>query len=892
MKALGEQWRRIRKPAVGWALQHRRLLVGLAAVAVCYLVAGFFILPPVVRRVLPARISTALGANVTVQQIRMNPLTLSATLRGVTLSDRMGGEFCRFDEGYLNFQLSSIIQRTFVLREAALKKPSCRVVIDKEGRSNVPQPAAEPDAKEPAAPSSSPPLRIYDLSITDGKFEFRNEALPDPFERKASSITLAAKDFTLARGTTAASLAAMTTRGDRLTWDGSVTFDPLELKGLVTIEAELAGPSDYFTELLDFQVPEGTASLRAKVQFGGNPAGWELTDGHAEVTNLKVAAKAGGDLIKARRTELSGVEMRAADRRVVIRSAQSEHGAIRVRRSKEGAVNLSALRFHSRAAAEASPAAAPAWSIALQNTALRDYQVSYKDAALDAGTLTVKFGAFEVHDLESGKPPGTASCTASIGSGSLQGSGSLALTPFQLRLTTDVAGVPLPLVSPYVIAGRDLQPFQGSLAGKLSLVYGKQVDTDPLLRVTGEAWADGVQIAQQSSGEAVASATRAEAAGLAVAVLPTALSLDRLTLKEPLIHARIRSDGTLNLKQALARPAPAPAADAHPPAEAAPAPALVQCREIVLEPGAVELIDQAVRPSYQGRLEISGAEIRGYASDLHEQIELDLQGVLDRHSPLALKGKLAPGELLKSGQVTVMLRELSLPALSGYSVRYLGYPVRRGLLNWVGEAQISDKTLRAENAFELGQLQIGDRAPDSKAPDLPLPFAVSLLRDNSGEIHLNLPVQGRIDQPNFRYFGAVRRELMKLVARAAASPFTFLASAVGASDEIRWVAFAPGSAVLSAHERDKLTLVAGALKDREHLQLTVQGLAVPHYDFPTISVLEPELRRLADARAAAVEDYLLEQAPALHGRILLAAPETNERDVTDSLEMELTLSER
>jgi uncharacterized protein involved in outer membrane biogenesis len=66
------------------------ILIALVALAALIAVAGFLILPAVLKSVLPDKISAALHRQAAVEQIQINPFALSATLRGFKLADTDG----------------------------------------------------------------------------------------------------------------------------------------------------------------------------------------------------------------------------------------------------------------------------------------------------------------------------------------------------------------------------------------------------------------------------------------------------------------------------------------------------------------------------------------------------------------------------------------------------------------------------------------------------------------------------------------------------------------------------------------------------------------------------------------------------------------------------------
>ncbi len=172
----------------------------------------------------------------------------------------------------------------------------------------------------------------------------------------------------------------------------------------------------------------------------------------------------------------------------------------------------------------------------------------------------------------------------------------------------------------------------------------------------------------------------------------------------------------------------------------------------------------------------------------------------------------------------VKVRDLELPPLSPYAIKYAGYGIERGKLS-VDLAYVvqPDGQLTASNKIILNQLAFGDKVEGSTA-DLPVKLAVALLADQHGVIDLDLPVSGSINDPEFSLGGVIWKVITNLIVKAVTAPFHLIASAFGGSgDELSRVEFAPGTATLDATAQANLDKVAQALVERPALSLTVTG---------------------------------------------------------------------
>jgi hypothetical protein len=107
---------------------------------------------------------------------------------------------------------------------------------------------------------------------------------------------------------------------------------------------------------------------------------------------------------------------------------------------------------------------------------------------------------------------------------------------------------------------------------------------------------------------------------------------------------------------------------------------------------------------------------------------------------------------------------------------------------------------------------------------------VALLKDRNGQIHLDLPVTGRTDDPQFSVWKVVLQILKNLLVKAATSPIALLGRLFGGSEDISAVQFAPGSERLTKEAKDKLDKLAKALHDRPALTLEISGFVDKEHD--------------------------------------------------------------
>ena len=166
---------------------------------------------------------------------------------------------------------------------------------------------------------------------------------------------------------------------------------------------------------------------------------------------------------------------------------------------------------------------------------------------------------------------------------------------------------------------------------------------------------------------------------------------------------------------------------------------------------------------------------------------------------------------------------MDLSPFTPYSGKYAGYTIQKGKLSLDLHYTIEDKKLVSTNDVFIDQFDFGETVKSPEAIDLPVKLGVSLLKDSSGKIKLNLPVTGRLDDPQFSIFGIILKVLKNILIKAATSPFSLLGSMVGSKEDLSCVIFDPGSDRLNDAERAKLDALAKALADRPNLSMEISG---------------------------------------------------------------------
>jgi hypothetical protein len=199
-------------------------------------------------------------------------------------------------------------------------------------------------------------------------------------------------------------------------------------------------------------------------------------------------------------------------------------------------------------------------------------------------------------------------------------------------------------------------------------------------------------------------------------------------------------------------------------------------------------------------------------------------------APVEVQGRVHPFAPALSLDLAGKARDIDLPPLTPYSVKYAGYGIEKGKLAFDVRYVVENRKLTARNRLVLDQLTFGARVESPTATKLPVLLAVALLKDARGVIDIDLPIAGSIDDPKFSVGGLIVRVIVNLITKAVTAPFALLAAAFGGGEELSTLAFVAGSAALDDATTARLDTLGKALAGRPGLKLDIGGRADPSSD--------------------------------------------------------------
>jgi len=666
----------------------------------------------------------------------------------------------------------------------------------------------------------------------------------------------------------------------KLAFEGEATTQNARVQ--ITTEAlalQLAAP--YVAQHLEPTVA-GQLTGTLGVQWQAPPAdknatGLTVTAGPLALEQLALRQN-GKSLVSLGKLEVKGLQVPVDKRTVSLESLALNTPTLAVERGSDGRwmferwAKVQAQTPTPASETTAAKAATDApWVVRVGELALQGGAVAFADnaqprpVALEVSALDVSAKSLAT---DSSKPGAfTLSARAAAGKGNAKSAagkidyqGTLALQPLATQGKLDATRVPVHGLDGYLAQQLAIELLRADVGFRGQVAFA-QSDKGPSLKLAGDAaieelkansTAASTPMTEAQVGEELLAWKSLNLRGLNVATAPgTApkVQVGETSLQDFFARITINEAGRINLRDIVKGEPQTPPVTAATAAASAPVPSasaasatqpvhtaardplapVVQFGPMSLVNGKVLFSDFFIKPNYSADLTELTGKLGAFSSEAPgsepQLAALELLGRAEGSASLEVSGQLNPLAQPLALDIAGKVRDLDLPPLSPYSVKYAGHGIERGKLSVdVTYKVLPNGQLTASNRIVLNQLTFGE--PVAGAPNsLPVRLAAALLADRRGVIDLDLPISGSLNDPQFRIGPVIGKIILNLIGKALTSPFSLLASAFGGGEEMSSVAFAPGSATLSPEAQQNLGKVAKALVDRPALKLTVTGTA-------------------------------------------------------------------
>jgi hypothetical protein len=203
-------------------------------------------------------------------------------------------------------------------------------------------------------------------------------------------------------------------------------------------------------------------------------------------------------------------------------------------------------------------------------------------------------------------------------------------------------------------------------------------------------------------------------------------------------------------------------------------------------------------------------------SSQEEWIDLFARMLLNNRGNLTAQLGMDPREPLMNLNLDIGITDFILSDLNIYSRHYLGSSILRGDMYYRSNTRIRDGQLSSENKLVIEHVEVGEK--EGGLHDLPLKFALFLLKDREGVVNLDVPVRGDLKNPEVSVGKIVWATFKNLIVRTVAAPYDLLADLIGVDpNDITNIEFAYADTLLIDQRMKQLDLLLSLEEKKEGL---------------------------------------------------------------------------
>ena len=822
----------------------KKISLGVVLFFAFYTFTGFLIAPPIIKWVLTKKLTEQLHREVSIQQIKINPYQLSTNIIGFIINNREDPDkFLSFSELFINLQAASIYKKGLILKEVRLDDPYLNIIRSDDSIYNFSDLLeADRGTEKPTDDSDPFKFSINNIQILNGSGDFLDG--PKKTGHKVRDLTISIPMVS--------NFPYFVETFVQPVFEATINNDPVSLKGmskpfsdsLETVinlnidDLDIAHYLSYSPVKLNFDLFSGMISTNNSIaftQYKDKPSSLTLS-GDIVIKNIEIADIESKPLINLPAINISIAPSEISSGKIHLSKVSFQSPEIYIRRDKAGGLNINSLvpPAEPTQSDDQSEESDQAVLVEADEIRIEGGKVVFSDASLEKAVETtlkqIELTGENISTAEESQ--GTIALSFELNNkGYFSTKGSLGINPLTTNLELDLKDIDIVPLQPYFTDKVKILVTGGkfSTGGNFSLGYAG--DEEMNMAYNGKTSLTKFASVDKANANDFLKWKSLYLNGINFKLTPLNVVIDEVALTDFYSRLIINPDGSINVQDIVK--AEEGQAEDVPESEGDEAEdlnveeevvdSLIKINTVTLQAGTVNFSDRHIKPEYSANLFKIGGRISGLSSTEGTLADVDLKGNLENYAPLEIRGKINP--LIKDLYVDLKLdfKDMDLSPLTPYANKYVGYDIQKGKLSLALQYLIANNNIDSKNNIYLDQFTFGEKVDSPDATTLPIKFAVSLLKNSKGEISLDLPVSGNLDDPEFGVGSIVMKMVVNILVKAATSPFALLGALVGDGEELSTVGFDYGSIILNDPEKAKLDKLITALADRPDLSMEIEG---------------------------------------------------------------------
>ena len=774
-------------------------------------------------------------------------------LKKITVNDLQNKPILRLPQFEISIASSEPLAKKIHLSKISIQTPELEIRRDEKAAFNIQSLLPErkegeptpPKKEEDAAPLS---LDIDEIQLVSGKIFFADLSTSKPFKMIIDPLELKVDHFSISKDKkTAYALSLKTESKENIKIEGEFSMDPLEAEGTLEVKPiPLKKYAPYYQDKILFNIEEGRLEFSTRYKYAKGEKEPEITLPGISLLLSGLRLKKEGEneeFLKIPILSIKDTVMDLKKKELKVGSFSTQKGELLVKRLGNGDINL--LKMTPQSAPKELPKEGKPeektrelekpWVLSLKQMSIDNYTIHMEDQTLsEPVTMVAQNLKLKGENLSTAKnSKGKLSLSLLLNEkGAISTTGTIGMDPLIADFKTELKSIEIAPFQSYFTDKVKITVTNGAISTGGNLMLATTDNKEFKVTYKGEASLTNFSSIDKLNGEDFLKWESLSFNDLNAENNPLLIDIKGISLTNFYARAYVNPDGTVNLQDILKKEE-AKAGDSSPTSpqqETVPATAEekepsknIKVDMITLQGGKIDFSDKSLNPEFSVSLSEMGGRVSGLSSEENTTADVELRAKLNDYAPIEITGKINPLTDDLFVDLKVRIKDLDLSPATPYSGKYVGYTIEKGKLSFDLKYLIVKKKLDSQNNIFIDQFTFGDKVESPQATKLPVKLAVALLKDRKGEIKLDLPVTGSLDDPKFSVWGIILKILINLIAKAATSPFALLGAAFGGGEELSYIEFDYGSTILTEPNAKKLETITKALQDRPSLKMDIEG---------------------------------------------------------------------
>jgi len=732
---------------------------------------------------------------------------------------------------------AELLKKSIHLGAIMVDAPGIDVVRDERGKINLlsllPETETQPVPEKEKSGSAPLSLDVDLVEVSGGRVSFSDYEGGKSFRTVLKPVDMLVSNFSTVKDwKTTLDLKFGTDAGETVKLTGGIQIDPIRSEGKMEVDKmPLKRYAPYYKDMVTFDVEDGVLGLSTGFRYSADKAAPEMKvfEMSASLSSVKLKKRdEKSEFLRVPEFTLDDSAIDLVQRKVEIGSVSTEGGYINIIRDKEGVMNLLKLVRQGNAPGKKPSRQAHEkekdWAVTLKSAEVISWALRLEDhwpletAVLIADSLNLKA---ENIDTAPGARGLISMSFRPNGIGSFAASGTIGINPVYVEMSTNLKNVEVTSMQPYFTDKVKVLITGGRISTDGKIAVGFTPASGYRVRYAGSMSVNDFGTVDKQNGDDFLKWKSLNITSIDIGYNPIFVNIKSVAINGFYARFIINPDGTMNVQSVVETgPREAPAEE---PAYTA------KVGTIAIKGGHINFTDRRIKPGYSADItEVSG-KVTGLSTGETKLGDVDLNAMFGT-APIKISGRINPLRNDLYVDLKTSLTGLDLTQFTPYTVKYMGYTVQKGQLSLDLQYLVDKKKLDAKNNIFMNQFYLGDKVESPGATKLPLKLALALLRDRHGEIHLDVPFTGSLDDPKFSLGKIVIHVIINVITKAVTSPFALLGSIFGGGEELGYVEFDYSSAAVSPCNFKKLDTLAKAIYERPSLKLNIEGHADPEND--------------------------------------------------------------